>query len=58
MTSSTKQSRIFRIQGLTGLRNGRKATLMTIENKLTYKIIGCTMKVHNKMQSGFSRLED
>jgi hypothetical protein len=29
-----------------------------IKNDLTYKIIGCAMKVHKKMQSGFSRFED
>jgi hypothetical protein len=29
-----------------------------IKNDLTYKIIGCAMKVHNKMQSGFTEFKD
>jgi GxxExxY protein len=29
---------------------------MTIGNELTYKIIGCAMKVHNKMGPGFQEV--
>jgi GxxExxY protein len=27
-----------------------------IKNELTYKIIGCAMKVHNKMEPGFQEV--
>jgi GxxExxY protein len=30
--------------------------IMTIGNDLTYKIIGCAMKVHNKMGPGFQEV--